>query len=90
MSRSGVHADPVEIRRFQSSLRQFNHQLEAIATRLKSQLRSLGTSWQDSEYHKFEQQLDEALGAFRSYLNNSEEYLRYLDKKAEPLERYRG
>ena len=87
---SGVIADPKEIRRFQSGLRQFNQQLDSITRKVKGQLRTLSTTWRDSEYRKFEQEMNEVLNAFNRYLRQSEQYLRHLDKKAEPLERYKG
>lgn len=87
---SGVVADPQEIRKFQSNLKQFNRQLETITRKLKGQLRTLGTTWRDSEYRKFEQDMNEVFKAFNRYLDQSEEYLRHLNKKAEPLERYKG
>lgn len=87
---SKVNADPREIRRFQSNLRQFNQQLDSITKRLKGQLRTLGVAWQDSEYRKFEVEINEMIRALNRYSRQSEQYLRYLDKKAEPLEKFLG
>jgi len=87
---SGVVADPKNIRDFQRQLNQFNREIDNLTRRLKGQLRSLSTSWRDAEYRKFEQQMNEALTSFRRYMEQSEQYIRYLDKKAEPLERYQG
>ena len=87
---SRVNADPREIRRFQSNLRQFNQQLDSITKRLQGQLRTLGSAWQDTEYRKFEAEINEIIRALNRYLSQSEQYLRYLDKKAESLERYLG
>jgi len=87
---SGVAADPKNIRDFQRQLSQFNRELDTITRKLKGQLRTLNTSWHDSQYQKFEQQMNEVLNAFNRYSQQSEQYIRYLDKKAEPLERYQG
>jgi uncharacterized protein YukE len=86
----GVIADPNNIRQFQSQLKQFNSELERITTRLSGNLRTLNESWRDAEYHKFEQQLTEVINVLNRYSSKSIEYTRYLDKKAEPLERYQG
>lgn len=86
----GVEANPAEIRRFQRNLNTFNRELRALTSKLQSQLRSLGTTWRDDEYRKFEQNMAQATKAFDRYLAQADEYSRYLDKKAEPLERYKG
>jgi len=87
---STVRADPKEIRKFQSSLRNFNRELELITGRLQQQLRTLGTSWQDAKYREFEAQMTDVLQAFKRYQSQSSDYLRYLDGKARPLEEYGG
>lgn len=87
---SGVNADPKNIRDFQRQLGQFNRDLDASTRKLKGQLRTLNSSWRDGEYQKFEQQINEVISALNRYLQQSEVYIRYLDKKAEPLERYLG
>lgn len=86
----GVIADPKNIRDFQRQLGQFNRELDALTRKLKGQLRTLNSTWRDSEYQKFEQQINEVMTAFNRYLQQSEEYTRYLDKKAKPLEDYQG
>ena len=86
----GVIADPKNIRDFQRQLGQFNRELDAITRKLKGQLTTLNSTWRDSEYQKFEQQINEVMTAFNRYLQQSEEYTRYLDKKAKPLEDYQG
>lgn len=87
---SGVKADPKNIRDFQRQLRQFNREFETLTSRLQAQLRTLNTHWQDNEFHKFEQQINEVITAFKRYHQQSDQYIRYLDKKAEPLERFLG
>ena len=85
-----VHADPVEIRRFQRNLGTFNRELKTLTGRLQTQLRTLGESWQDDEYRKFEQEISQVVTAFNRYLAESERYSKHLDKKARPLEEYGG
>lgn len=87
---SGVIADPKNIRDFQRQLIQFNRELEMLSRKLKSNLRTLNDGWKDSEFHKFEAQMNEVLSAINRHMQDSNEYVRYLDKKAEPLERFLG
>lgn len=85
-----VNADPANIRKFQSQLRLFNHELERITTKLRGNMRTLNDSWRDAEYRKFEQQMNELINVLKKYSDKSIEYTGYLDAKAEPLERYQG
>ncbi len=87
---SSVISDPQEIRRFQSALRQFNQEVSTNTSRIQGQLNGLGSTWRDQEYQKFADQLNQVIQSFQQYLQNAEGYLRYLDNKAEPLERYLG
>lgn len=87
---STVQSDPQEIRRFQGSLRQFNNEISNQTSRIQGQLNSLGNSWRDAEYQKFSSEIAQVIQVFQRYLQNAEGYLTYLDRKAEPLERYLG
>jgi uncharacterized protein YukE len=87
---SGVHADPKEIRRFQSDMNRFNGELDVITKKLKSHLRTLGDTWRDDEYRKFEAMIDDVLRSFNRYLVQSNSYVNHLAKKAADLEKYQG
>ena len=87
---NGVNADPKNIRDFQRQLNQFNRELEMISRKLKNNLRTLNEGWKDSEFRKFELQMNDVLRAIDHHMQQSNDYVRYLDKKAEPLERYLG
>jgi len=85
-----VISDPKSIRQFQRQLSQFNRELENISVRLKNNLNTLGNDWRDSEFEKFRANMDEMLRIMKRYQQQSNDYVRYLDKKAEPLERFLG
>lgn len=87
---SKVISDPKSIRQFQRQLGQFNRELENISVRLKNNLNTLGNDWRDSEFEKFRANMDEMLRIMKRYQQQSNDYVRYLDKKAEPLERFLG
>ncbi len=87
---SKVISDPKSIRQFQRQLSQFNRELENISVRLKNNLNTLGNDWRDSEFEKFRANMDEMLRIMKRYQQQSNDYVRYLDKKAEPLERFLG
>lgn len=83
-----VQADPSEIRRFLSNLKRFNQELDSITRRLKSNLNALGNSWRDTEYSKFQNEMNEMLRVLARYRERSDQYANYLRKQAENLERY--
>lgn len=83
-----VQADPAEIRRFQSALRKFNDEVAASTSRIRAQLRSVGSTWRDTEYTNFSQELEAAIQTFERYSQNADNYIRHLDSKAAALEAY--
>jgi len=85
-----VVSDPAEIRRFQAALRQFNGEVSGSTSRIRAQLRSLGSAWRDQEYARFSQELEAVIQNFERYLQSADGYLRHLDAKAAPLEQYLG
>ncbi|MCL4488655.1 MAG: WXG100 family type VII secretion target [Chloroflexi bacterium] len=87
---STVISDPTEIRRFQAALRQFNSEMSSSTSRVRAQLNSLSTTWRDQEYARFSQELEVVMQGFERYLQSADDYIRYLDAKAGPLEQYLG
>jgi uncharacterized protein YukE len=83
-----VIASPETMRDFARYLDQSNHQLADVMNSLSSRLGSLGDTWRDDHYHQFEDTFSQAATMVNRFLEQSESYVRYLDRKAEYLENY--
>ncbi len=83
-------ADPQEMQRFVSRLKQFNSKLASDASSLNGQFRQLGQTWRDQEYQKFAREFEDTLKAFRRFQEQSEKYIATITKKAQHLENYRN
>lgn len=85
-----VHADPKEIERFRTHLANFNREMERMTAQLDGQLRELGNTWQDQQYHKFSEEMRQSIKAFKKYLQGADATLQDLRKKAGHLTAYGG
>ena len=80
--------DPAELRRFATSLKRFNTDLQVNVAGLHAQLLSLGDTWRDQEHDKFRQEFEDTMKVLEQFLENSGLYLPYLLRKAERIEEY--
>jgi uncharacterized protein YukE len=84
-----VIANPEELRSFARALDTFNDQLVQLVSGLSSRLAGLGESWRDREFTEFKDVLDQTVHHLNRFLGESERYVRFLQKKADPLDEYR-
>jgi len=80
--------DPQELRRFASDLKAFNSGLRDNMTRMHAQLRRLGESWRDQEHKRFAQEFEQAVKLLNHFMGESDKYIQFLQRKAEPIEEY--
>ena len=80
--------DPGEVRRFASSLKRFNADLQSAVAGLHGQLMSLGDSWRDQEHDRFRQEFEATMLVLDRFLEVSEEHIPFLLRKAERIEEY--
>lgn len=80
--------DPVELRRFALSLKQFNSDLRDRLAGLHSQLLGLGETWRDQEQEKFTQAFEETVHVVAAFLEASDQHVPFLLRKAERIEEY--
>ncbi len=85
-----VQIDFDELVAFISALKSFNSKLHGDWGRLKNRWNSLRNTWRDKECEEF---LDsagwrEVIRNLESYLQSSDTYVHYLQKKAEPLRHF--
>jgi len=80
--------DPEELRRFATSLKHFNAELQMNIAGLHSQLMALGDSWRDQEHEQFRQEFEETIKAMEHFMESAGLYVPFLLRKAERIEEY--
>ncbi len=80
--------DPAEVRRFAQNLKRFNADLQFNLSGLHGQLIALGDSWRDQEHDKFRQEFEQTLASHERFVEISEEFIKFLLRKAERIEDY--
>ncbi len=83
-----VIASPESMRDFARHLDQSNHQLADVMNHLSSRVGTLGDTWRDDHYQQFENTFRQAATMVNRFLEQSENYVQYLQRKAEHLESY--
>jgi len=79
---------PEDVRRFASELKQFTNQLNNDSKRLQAQFKRLGETWRDQENQRFAQEFQQATKVFKKFMEDSNQYVAYLIRKAETAEAY--
>ena len=85
---SKAHVDPAELRRFAQDLGRFNTELDTMVHTMFAKLRSLESSWRDQEHHKFVEAFDDTARSLDRFLENSDEHVKFLIKKANAIDEY--
>jgi len=80
--------DPSELRRFALSLKQFNNELRDRMAGLHGQMLSLGDTWRDQEHVKFAQEFEQTMHVLACFVENSDQQIPFLLRKAERVEEY--
>lgn len=80
--------DPEELRQFAASLRRMQMGMRDQLSTVQHQLESLGTTWRDQEHARFSERFGEHTRAMAKLAEESEDYIRYLLRKAEQIETY--
>ena len=80
--------DPIELRRFAHHLKQFNGELRDRLAGLHGQMMSLGDTWRDQEHEKFIQEFEQTVAVLEAFLENADQHIPTLLRKAERIEDY--
>jgi uncharacterized protein YukE len=80
--------DPGELRRFALSLKQFNNELRDRLAVLHGQMMGLSDTWRDQEHSKFAQEFEETMHVLAAFVENSDQHIPFLLRKAERIEEY--
>ncbi len=80
--------DPAELRRFALALKQFNNELRDRMAMLHGQMLGLGDTWRDQEHTKFAQDFEETMHVLAAFVENADQHIPFLLRKAERVEEY--
>lgn len=83
-----ANVDPTELRRFAQDLNRFNNELHGLMAGLNAKLHGLEATWRDQEQRKFTEAFDQTVKAIGTFLENSQEHVKFLAKKATAIEDY--
>ena len=80
--------DPGEVRKFAKDLSRFNRELESLVGGIHAKMRNLESSWRDQEQRKFSENFHDTVRVLARFVENSEEHVQFLNKKAAAAEEY--
>ena len=80
--------DPEELRQFARTLKKFNNELRDRLSRLNNHLSSLGSTWRDQEHKKFVGHFEDHTKNLVRFLEENDQHVRYLLKKADQIDEY--
>ena len=80
--------DPVDVQKFAAQLRQHNNDLRNLLNQMNGQLQSLGQTWRDVEYNKFQGDFKNAAMTLGRFADNSDQYAIFLNRKAAKAQEY--
>jgi uncharacterized protein YukE len=83
-----ANVDPAELRRFAQDLSRFNNELQGLVGSLHGKLRGLEATWRDQEQRKFTEAFEQTVKAIGGFLENSQQHVQFLGKKAAVIEEY--
>ena len=83
-----ANVDPSELRRFASDLNRFNNDLQGLVSGLHGRLRGLEQNWRDQEQRKFTEAFEQTVKVLSSFMENSQQHVQFLNKKATLIEEY--
>lgn len=80
--------DPEDVLKFAAQLRQHNNDLRNLLSQMNGQLQSLGQTWRDVEYSRFQGDFKNAAMMLSRFADNSDQYAIFLNKKAAKAQEY--
>ncbi|MEM8875405.1 MAG: WXG100 family type VII secretion target [Planctomycetota bacterium] len=80
--------DPGELRKFAKDLARFNRDLESLVGAVHGRMRNLENTWRDQEQRKFSDAFNDTVRMLARFVDQSEQHVAFLNKKAELAEEY--
>lgn len=81
-------ANPEELRQFAHVLVQIINQLRGAKVNIQTRFSQLHDHWRDEKYHHFQEVFTRSMRHLDLFLNDADNYVRHLNRKAEFLDRY--
>lgn len=79
---------PEELMQFAAYYKKFNGGMRTELTKMNGAINQLSQSWRDQEFGKFAQQFEEAIRPLNKFLEEGEEQVKFLLRKAQKAEEY--
>jgi uncharacterized protein YukE len=83
-----ANVDPAELRRFAMDLARFNNDLQGLVSSLHAKMQGLEATWRDQEQKKFAEAFSQTVKALGAFLEQSQQHVIFLGKKATAVEEY--
>lgn len=83
-----ANVNPEELLQFARTLAGFNRGLEEMLQAMKGQMRRLESSWHDQEQQKFVESFDQISKLVSRFVEESNDHVRVLTRKARHIEDY--
>ena len=80
--------DPEELRQFARNLKKFTGDLRQRLTVVNNHLTALGGTWRDQEHKKFVGQFEDHTRHLSKFLEDNDQHVRSLMKKADQIDEY--
>jgi uncharacterized protein YukE len=81
-------ADPEEIRNFAHVLLDSVNRLRSLRADVMGRFNELHDHWQDEKYMRFREVFTTAMSKLEAFLQQGEDYVQYLHRKAQLLDEY--
>ncbi len=83
-----AYVDPAELRRFAQDLSRFGVEMRGLMTGLHARMLGLEKTWRDQEQRKFFSEFEQLMKTLNRFIENSDQYVQFLAKKAAHIEDY--
>ena len=80
--------DPEQLRQFAAMLKRYSQQVRESTSSLTQAQSRLADSWRDQEHRKFVDEFEEQVKLVNKLLEQTDQHVPYLLKKAEIIEQY--
>jgi len=87
MSQQAI-VNPDDVLKFRTHLKNYTEELRNKSSSLRGQLKQLGETWRDHEHAKFRQEFEQTMKAIQKFLEATNQYIPFLERKAAAAKTY--
>lgn len=85
---SKINTSPEALRNFAKEIKRFIEGQEQVVGRLNSSYQNMNSEWNDPQYQKFGEAIQDIIKEVRAVIPECEQTIRYLEDKAKILDDY--